>query len=101
PKASSLKNLTQKNFDREKILLEIIGKIKKNCELITSGNSDVLWRNYHKYLFRKDVPSVFEYPGGIKFMGIIKQVSKNGKIQMLLEDDSLKEVDVKEVGLVY
>ena len=101
PKASSLKNITQKEFDKEEIMLEITRKIKENYEFISLGKTDFLWERYHNYLFRKEIPSVFEYPNGVKFMGIIKQVLQNGKIQILLEDDSLKEFDLKEIGLVY
>lgn len=101
PKASSLKNITQKEFDKEEIMLEITRKIKENYEFISLGKTDFLWDNYHNYLFRKEIPSVFEYPNGTKFMGIIKQVLKNGKIQILLEDDSVKEFDLKEITLIY
>ncbi len=101
PKASSLKNITQREFDKEVILLKIVQEIKKNCELIQSGNAALLWDKYHEYLFRKGIPSVFEYPDGTKFMGIIKQVLKNGKIQILLEDDSFKEFELKEISLIY
>lgn len=101
PKASSLKNSTQKEFDRDEIMLNIVQKIKENTELISLGKSDILWKNYHDYLFRKEILSVFEYPNGTKFMGIIKQVLKNGKLAVLLEGDSVQEFDVKEVRLVY
>lgn len=101
PKASSLKNISQKEFDKDEIMFEIIQKIKENYELMAQNNTEILWEEYHNYLFRKEIPSVFEYPNGTKFMGIIKQVLKNGKIQILLEDDSLKEFDLKEVKLVY
>src|SRR5690606_38120950 len=101
PKASSLKNSTQKEFDIEEILHSILGEIKTNCELIKTGQAEVLWRKYHENLFRKGIPSVFENPDGTKFMGIIKQVLKNGKLQVLLEDDSLKEFELKEIALIY
>ncbi|MFA7445586.1 MAG: biotin--[acetyl-CoA-carboxylase] ligase [Flavobacteriaceae bacterium] len=101
PRASSLKNSTQTTFDKDEILYQIIDEIKKNGELIRLGKADVLWKKYHEYLFRKGIPSVFENPDGTKFMGIIKQVLKNGKLQLLLEDDSLKEFELKEIGLVY
>lgn len=101
PKASSLKNIAQKEFDKEAILFEIINKIKQNCTLISTGESDQLWKNYHNYLFRKGIPSVFENPNGEKFMGIIVQVLKNGKIQILLEDDTVKEFDLKEITMIY
>jgi len=34
-------------------------------------------------------------------MGIIKKVQPNGKIQILLENDSLSEFDIKEAKLIY
>ncbi len=101
PQASSLKNITQKEFDKEKVMLEIVKQIKKNCELITSHQTDNLWEDYHNCLFKKDIPTVFEYPTGAKCMGIIKQVLPNGKIQILLEDSSVKEFDLKEVKMIY
>lgn len=101
PKASSLKNVMQTDFDKEEILFEIIDKIKYNYTLILTGKSDQLWQKYHNYLFRKGIPTVFENPIGDKFMGIILHVLKNGKIQIMLEDDSVKEFDLKEVGMIY
>lgn len=101
PKASSLKNITQKEFDKDEVMLEVIRQIKQNCELTLSDKTAVLWECYHRYLFRKDIPSVFETPDGKKFMGIIQQVLKNGKIQILLEDDTVKEFDLKEVKMIY
>ena len=35
------------------------------------------------------------------FMGIIQGVSSVGKIQILLEDDSVSEFDIKEVQMLY
>jgi len=101
PKASSLKNITQKEFDKEEIMLEIIARIKNNHFLVLDNKSDILWEYYHNYLFRKDVPSVFEDSNGVKFMGIIKEVLRNGKIQILLENNDLKAFDLKEVQLIY
>jgi BirA family biotin operon repressor/biotin-[acetyl-CoA-carboxylase] ligase len=34
-------------------------------------------------------------------MGIIKGVSSVGKIQILLEDDSVSEFDIKEIQMLY
>ncbi len=101
PKASSLKNITQREFSREEVMLKIINHIQDNYKLISNNKSDILWEEYHHYLFRKDVPSVFELSNNTKFMGIIKKVLRNGKIQILLEDDSLKEFDLKEIKLIY
>jgi|SRR5690554_983420 len=101
PKASSLKNITKKEFRKEDIMHNIIEKIKKNNNLIANGKTDFLWQEYHKYLFRKDIPSVFEYPDSTKFMGIIKEVLRNGKIKISLENNQVREFDLKEIKLIY
>jgi BirA family biotin operon repressor/biotin-[acetyl-CoA-carboxylase] ligase len=36
-----------------------------------------------------------------KFMGIIQGVSPYGKLQVLLEDDSVFEYSIKEVQMLY
>lgn len=101
PKASSLKKIMEHDFDKDEIMLAIANEIKANFDLISTVQLDKLWQDYHDCLFRKDVPSVFEYPSGVKFMGMIKQVNKNGQLRILLEDDSEKDFDIKEVVLVY
>ena len=35
------------------------------------------------------------------FMGIIQGVSLVGKLQVLLEDDSISEFDIKEIQMLY
>jgi BirA family biotin operon repressor/biotin-[acetyl-CoA-carboxylase] ligase len=35
------------------------------------------------------------------FMGIIQGVAAIGKLQILLEDDSVSEFDIKEVQMLY
>jgi len=101
PKASSLKKIMGYDFDKDEIMLAIANEIRATFDLISTVQLDTLWQDYHDCLFRKDVPSVFEYPSGVKFMGMIKQVNKNGQLRILLEDDSEKDFDIKEVALVY
>jgi len=101
PQASSLKNSTKKEFDKDDIMLEIVACLQKNTSLISNKNSQIVWAKYHKFLFKKDLLSVFELPNNTKFMGIIQQVLKNGKLQIMLEDDSIKEFGLKEVRMIY
>jgi BirA family biotin operon repressor/biotin-[acetyl-CoA-carboxylase] ligase len=35
------------------------------------------------------------------FMGIIRGVSSVGKLQVLLEDDTIAEFDIKEIQMLY
>jgi len=101
PQASSLKNIIQKELDKDKIMLEIVKRFQENISFVSDGNSQIIWNKYHNFLFKKEIPSVFELPNNTKFMGIIKQVLKNGKLQVMLEDDSIKEFGLKEIRLIY
>ncbi len=98
PKASSLLNVTGRAFDKDEILLEIITELKNN---ISDGLSPDVWKVYDKLLFRKNIPTAFEDAGGIRFMGIIRGVCKDGKLEVQMEDDRLERFGVKEVGMLY
>jgi len=56
---------------------------------------------YESYLFRKDKPSTFKDIEGVMFLGFIKTITDSGSLQVLLEDDVLKEFDLKEITLLY
>jgi BirA family biotin operon repressor/biotin-[acetyl-CoA-carboxylase] ligase len=62
-------------------------------------------------LFKKGIPMPFTLePKGRtykvdqyqqNFMGIIQGVSSNGKLQILLEDNTISEFDIKEIQMLY
>lgn len=98
PQASSLAILQLKTFNKELLLKAIIKQIKANLKIM---EEDYFWNKYHSYLFKKEIPSVFINTLQIKFMGIIKKVTLQGKLQLLLEDDSLEDYDIKEIKMLY
>ena len=100
PKASSLAVICKTNFDTEKILLTIIEKLKQNTQ-IWPQNSDLLWSEYSNKLFKIGMPMPFAGQNQHNFMGIIKGVSPIGKLEVLLEDDSIIAFDIKEIQLLY
>lgn len=101
PKASSLKNYTGLDFDIENLLESIIYEIRGNVEKIKKDETDALWKKYTENLFRKEIPTVFEDENAFKFMGLIQGVNPNGKLEILLEDDSIKQFGIKEVTMIY
>lgn len=101
PKASSLSLIMEKEFDLNFLLNEIVSQIEHNTKRVMSKQTDVLWNNYHDCLFKKELPIAFEDLDKNKFMGIIKEVSKEGKILIMLEDDSLRSFGVKEIQMLY
>ena len=100
PKASSLALLCNTYFNKEELLLMIIENLKKKL-VLWNQFSDRFWREYTDRLFRKGVPMAFSNQNDQNFMGIIEGVSAIGKLQILLEDDSVAEFDVKEIAMLY
>jgi BirA family biotin operon repressor/biotin-[acetyl-CoA-carboxylase] ligase len=100
PKASSLAAICNKQFDKEELLFSIMDKIEFNLKL-WKQNSELLWSNYTNKLFKKGIPMPFSNQCNQNFMGIIQGVSPVGKLQVLLEDDSIAEFDIKEIQMLY
>ncbi|WP_298121305.1 biotin--[acetyl-CoA-carboxylase] ligase [Flavobacterium sp.] len=101
PKASSLSVITDSEFDLDIILDKILFQIKRNCALISSNQNAHLWKNYHDNLFKKGLPMAFEDVNKNQFMGIIQEVSVDGKLKLLLEDDSFKFYELKQIQMLY
>jgi BirA family biotin operon repressor/biotin-[acetyl-CoA-carboxylase] ligase len=100
PHASSLKAMYNKEFDKDSFPFLIVKKMKQKMEL-WEANSALFWEEYLNFLFRKGVPMPFKNLGNQNFMGIIQGVSSKGKVQILLEDDSVSEFDIKEIQMLY
>ncbi|MBX9807159.1 MAG: biotin--[acetyl-CoA-carboxylase] ligase, partial [Flavobacteriaceae bacterium] len=98
PKASSLAAICNTTFDKEEILLKIIENLELNIEL-WYHNSDYFWSYFANKLFKKGIPMPFEDQNQQIFMGIIQGVSTIGKLEILLEDDSVSEFDIKEIQM--
>lgn len=100
PNASSLAVICNAEFDKNVLLFLIVEKIKENIESWEADSAD-FWKEYFNSLFRKGVPMPFKNLKNENFMGIIQGVSPIGKIQILLEDDSVCEFEIKEVQMLY
>ena len=100
PKASSLHLITGKEFDKNAVMLAVMAVIKRNIAALMNRNSAALWEAYHRMLFKKDMPMPFEGRGK-KFMGIIRGVTHNGSLEVLLEDDTIALYSIKEIQMLY
>ncbi len=100
PKASSMAVVSNSFFDKEELVVTIVDRLQENLKLIGT-NAQVLWDEYTDLLFKKEIPMPFAINNGKPFMGIIKGVTKKGKLVVLLEDDSLAEYGLKEIQLLY
>lgn len=99
--ASSLKQITGILYDRDEILNRIASQIATHVNFINEGKFEELKSEYEQYLFRKEKPSTFKKRDGELFMGYIKGVTDKGLLKVLLEDNIIKEFDLKEIKLLY
>ena len=100
PNASSLYLISNAEFDKNLLLNLIVEKMKQRIESWQTS-SDNFWKEYFNSLFRKGIPMPFKNLEDKNFMGIIQGVSAVGKIQILLEDDTVSEFDIKEIQMLY
>lgn len=101
PKASSLSNIMNKEYDLDELLNKIVFQIRVKCALIVSNQSELLWKEYHQKLFKIGMPVAFEDINQNQFMGIIQKVTDEGKLQIILEDDAIKTFGIKEIAMLY
>ena len=99
-KASALAVVTGKEFDKEKLLMEIITNLELNVAA-SKQNPVSLRQQFIDLLYKKGVPMPFTNSKNEKFMGMIQGISTTGKLQVLLEDDSVAEFDIKEIQMLY
>lgn len=99
-KASSLGLITGREHDKEVIMTAIVENIRRTTAALLNKDTEVIWQKYHAKLYKRDIPMPFEKEG-YKFMGIIREVSRNGSLKVQLEDDSIAEYGIKEVQLLY
>ncbi len=100
PKASSLAVVCNTTFDKNLILFEIIEKLKNNFKK-WNNTKELLLTQYTDLLYKKGIPMPFSSDCGKQFMGIIQGVSSMGKLQILLENDTISEFDSKEIQMLY
>jgi BirA family biotin operon repressor/biotin-[acetyl-CoA-carboxylase] ligase len=49
-------------------------------------------------LYKKNIPTMFKDSNNNLFMGIIRNISTEGKLQIELEDETIKDFGIKEVS---
>ncbi len=100
PHASSLAVVCNATFDKEVILFKFVEKLKDKIQL-WKKNKDKIWSDYTNMLFKKGVPMPFVDKTERNFMGIIQDVTATGKLQILLENDTISEFEIKEIKMLY
>jgi BirA family transcriptional regulator, biotin operon repressor / biotin---[acetyl-CoA-carboxylase] ligase len=99
PKATSLVLESQQEIVPEILMEKIVKMLQKQIAIIPT-QAVFLWQQYHELLFKKGVPMVFETTNGNRFMGIVERVTQEGKLELLLEDDSKVSFGIKEIQML-
>lgn len=98
--ASSLMNIMGKEFDLEKIMVNLTERIRLNIDALEHHKFESVHQDYLKQLYKKDTPVAFKNEKTqLFFMGMIKDVSTSGNLRIQLEDDSIVEFGIKEVSI--
>ncbi len=101
PQASSLSMVTGREFDKEQLLHTVIEKIIFYSNKLQNNGADEIWNDYHRALFKREVPSMFELPSKKKFLGMIQSVTPIGELQLVKEDQSVHRFRLKEIKMLY
>ena len=100
PLARSLQQLTKKKYELDTILEVLLKKLSHRFGQLKSKDFKKIKNAYEAVLFRKNKPSTFLDVSGDTFTGIIQRVSTSGKLEVLLEDEVVKEFDLKEIKML-
>ncbi|MDT7832852.1 biotin--[acetyl-CoA-carboxylase] ligase [Flavobacteriaceae bacterium S356] len=97
--ATSMIHFLKKETSLDALLQDIVKNIKCYIQYIELEKFAALKALYLQNLYKVDIPTAFKDLNGHIFMGIIKDVTDQGTIILELEDESLKEFDLKEISL--
>ena len=97
-KVTSLKLETLIEYDLDDLLKDLLMEIEKKIHDLATQKFDLLEKKYMTALYKKDTPSMFKSSSNEIFMGMITGISTNGKIQIQLEDESIREFGIKEIS---
>lgn len=95
--ATSLKLLSNSFHSRDELLEKLCINLEKWYLKLKEGKTELIDKCYHDHLYEINKITVFVDVNQHKFNGRVKSVTKMGKLLLELEDDVLKEFDIKEV----
>ncbi|MCH4824113.1 biotin--[acetyl-CoA-carboxylase] ligase [Gramella lutea] len=101
PQASSLKNITGKNYDLDEILYKVALAVEEKLKELPFLKNNSVLEEYVSRMFRLNQVSSFSTPDDEKFNGIIRGVTTEGKLNLEIEDGVFKTYDLKEIRLLY
>ncbi|WP_313385350.1 biotin--[acetyl-CoA-carboxylase] ligase [Chishuiella sp.] len=99
PKATSIQNVTDKKYDINEILTDLMSLFKDQYYILEEKKIELIHKTYLDNLFKKDVVSEFRLNGEL-INGIIRDVNDAGNL-MIEINSVLKEFKHKEIELIF
>jgi BirA family biotin operon repressor/biotin-[acetyl-CoA-carboxylase] ligase len=99
PTATSLAAQFEREFDLEKILLDVVQRLEHYYLILRSGDFRVIHELYENKLYLRDKVAYYEDSTG-KFNGIIRKVDPDGVLEIEDESGIYKKYHFKEVRLL-
>jgi BirA family biotin operon repressor/biotin-[acetyl-CoA-carboxylase] ligase len=100
PNATSLKNVMGKEIDKEKLFLELLETIKQQLLLVIDKQFTHLQKSYEQVLYKKNKPMMFRNDLLGNFLGKILGITKQGKLIIELENETIEVFDLKEIKFI-
>ncbi len=100
PNASSLKLLLGKSIPLDELLHSVLEHMQERFFELGASDGRTLQNAYESLLFGKEKPMAFTSENH-RFMGMIKGTSPDGKLLIALENDQIREFDLKEIKMLY
>lgn len=101
PKADSILNKTGITYRLDEVLDYVLVELKAGFAKLEDQQYESLKLEYESVLFKKNKPSTFLDAEGRMFSGIIRGITEQGCLQVLVEDQLIKPFDLKEISLLY
>tara|TARA_Y100000034_G_scaffold29585_2_gene35782 strand:+ start:63421 stop:64149 length:729 start_codon:yes stop_codon:yes gene_type:complete len=96
-RATSLKLVTNKEFDLDAVLVDLLSALKEKLAVVTQKNFSKLEAAYGKALYMKNVTTDFRDNHGKVFTGKITGISKTGNLLIEDSDQQTLEFGIKEI----
>lgn len=96
-KATSLSWITGIQYDLQELFRLLVAHIEQGYILLKKGKNDQIRNEYLTHLYLKDQWAFFKESEG-EFEGKITGVSKLGRLQLMLRDQSQRIFDLKEIA---
>jgi len=101
PHAASLSSIVGHNFDLDSVFYSLLESLHKQLSQPIISLEEELFAQYHSKLFKLGERSTFKVLENKVIVGVIKGVSKTGKLRVALESGEIQEFGLKEIQLQY